>query len=252
VDNTVKITPQYIISPQDLWQYAECTDVTLGDVLTMIYNANIEYPYIAEMFGMGYIDAFYEELIRECPLEDRSDICYLELYWGSDFDMKKMTKEEAKAAKLILGRKPRYKEDYNTIEIGNLMQFGGVGFPEKEDKHSIPDKDGMIGYAIEMTPVYKIAHLPIKINKKFNAYPYPVEDKSELKCIIDPTVYTFFTSICWELTFMGHPADRDGVVDGLKKQIDEIKDGTIKTVPWEEAMKDFEDLIPEEDEKEID
>ena len=68
---------------------------------------------------------------------------------------------------------------------------------------------------------------------------------------IHPTLYTFITSIFWELTFLGHPEKRDEVMDGIQQDMEDIKSGKIELLPFDDLLESL-DLDDEDDESDDD
>lgn len=61
--------------------------------------------------------------------------------------------------------------------------------------------------------------------------------------IFDRSIYTLgdiFYGIIWELSFHGGPKDRIEKSAELKESVDKIRDGSAKTVSWEEMLKELE------------
>ena len=126
------------------------------------------------------------------------------------------------------------KDDINEISIGVDVHGWGKHHPSEDEKkvyNKVEDIPSHISYAIEFTPLYRLKHLPIKLNKKFEMRgpnklgmddPFVVEGNKEF------TVYEVFGAILSELSFCGHPEERDSqwedVVDDVKDCRDRMED----------------------------
>jgi hypothetical protein len=66
--------------------------------------------------------------------------------------------------------------------------------------------------------------------------------------IFEKSVYTLgdiLYGIIWELSFHGGPKQRDEKSEELKESVDKIRDGSAKTVSWEEILKELESDMEE-------
>lgn len=248
--SSVKLTPEYELCPYDLQWIVESVsdDFTLLDLFQIIHRAQQDCPQLPDMLGMGYFDAFYEEATREPKSDD--ELHYLELYWHIDYDAIKTKKKG--------GKRAIYRDCLIRGELTNLMGFQGIG------KHQCAFEDGCPngcpeddGYAIEMTPVNELVHLPIRVSPQVGMYkPWVRDDEPPLlstgfTLTIHPTLYTFITSIFWELTFLGHPEERDEVMGGIQQSMEDIKSGKIELLPFDDLLESL-DLDDEDDESDDD
>lgn len=242
--SSVELTPKYELCPSDLqWPVESVSeDFTLLDLFQIIHLAQQDCPQLPEMLGMAYFDAFYEEATREPKPDD--GLHYLELYWHIDYDTIK-TKEKG-------GKRAIYQDCAIRGDLPNLMGFHGIGEHqcafEGSCPNGCPEDDG---YAIEMTPVNELVHLPIRMNPEVGMYEPWIKDADPLSrtgftLTIHPTLYTFITSIFWELTFLGHPSNRDEQMEEIQQSMDDIKSGKVKLIPFDDLLDNLDD---DEDDK---
>lgn len=100
-----------------------------------------------------------------------------------------------------------YLELYHQIEVDEDTLYG----MDRPDFHAIgKDATGeIIAYTLSFLPVYKIAHLPVKLG------PVRLEDGTTHK-----TTYTLgkiLHGILWELSFYGPPENRDAKGEELRE-----------------------------------
>ncbi len=125
------------------------------------------------------------------------------------------------------------------------LDFYGVGPIEESQKHLYLPEDAnkMIHYGISYEPIQNIAWLPVKLNEEVVIY-----DRSDLNNLSeneDKLEYGFsllevLHAIYWDISFAGGPAENAELLADLKKTSEGIKNGTIKTVPFEDLFKDLE------------
>ena len=161
--SSVELTPEYELCPSDLqWPVESVSeDFTLFDLFRLIHHAQQDCPQLPDMLGMAYFDAFYEEATREPKPSD--GLHYLELYWHIDYDAIQTKKKG--------GKRAIYQDSPIRGDMPNLMGFHGIGEHqcafEGSCPNGCPETDR---YAIEMTPVNELVHLPIRMNPEVGMY----------------------------------------------------------------------------------
>lgn len=235
----IKITKEYCkngFAITDLQKQVSFIDgnVTLYDIFMLIYRANTILPNITSIIGMPRFDLFLNQISENVDEDFKTNISYLELYWHPEYDVK-ITKKTGKSTdqtgiSTLTDNDSNYWDDYKNIELSNLMGFHGIGVgcPGKTlDFHECDDDcPKYTGYAIELTPLNRLADLPIRISPIVD-FPQPyVEDdkkleKTKCKLTIYPTLWCFLTSILWELTFFGYTPN---LIKQKSEEIDKICD----------------------------
>lgn len=177
----------------NLWEEVVECDITLGNLLIGIWPA---YPVLSIALG-DYWSEFMLELEKPWA-ETYDDIEYLEVYWTTNaYDYKD----------------PKIENDF---EI--WPSFHGVGKvgsgPEREDKRE--------RWAIEMSPINKLANLPIRLNNGVTLYRN--YDNEEYLGKREFTLMNFLKGIFHELTFYGNPKQRDDMLRTLDERVEELKD----------------------------
>ena len=202
---------------------------TLGDFFELVEK---EKFLIETVFGchLGHfpLQPYLDDIKKVCPLDDRSDLDYLECYLAAEqFDYKLFYEENKDKECGIFGAPSKPDEDSkNEISIG--VGFHGWGTYEPIDGEVFNEEKPPThcGYAIEFTPLYKMKHLPIKLDKEFT-----MKDKNEMgsdsKNIVegemDFTVFEVFGEILSEISFSGSPKDRDEEWKGIQEDVDDMK-----------------------------
>lgn len=195
-------------APRFLWRETRVTsDTTLNDVFLLL-EKHIEIFDV--VIGNWCKDYVAEALSKSEP--DNS-LDYVELYWNFTVN--------------------EHWQDSNKTYFGGheFPQFGAIG------------KDGM-NYAIEMTPTYKLKHLPLKLRPNVDlfdegAYYRKKDYKNPEKYrqgfdVISYTLGDILYGIIWELSFFGDPKNRDNEVQKMNDSIARIESGEDETIPWEE------------------
>jgi len=240
MDN-VKITSKYKVKFCDLMKQVDLShEFTLRDVISCCVNSEIPEELLGIILHCDYIEDLYKEMNSKKFKKCDSNINCLCLSLG--------------------GSKHTYKNKTDT-SLG--WQFDGKGkkgeMPEdtkkifKDMKKKIR-KDWIQGYAIEFTPVYKLADYKIIIDDKITIEDLDVDAKHFIKNIdFKPsiTLIELLYAVFYELTFCGSPENRDKewkVIKGRSEKIKKaIDNGTIDkiTVPWEKVKADINKKIKE-------
>lgn len=128
---------------------------------------------------------------------------------------------------------PLHKSNLEYLEISRYFEdgstwdhFTGFGKPEKPE-----DGTELICYGIGFTPASEMVHLEVRLNPKCSIQKdYKEVDTTEAWY----SLLEVLDAVYWEISFYGNPEDRDQKGAELQEMVKEIKDGTAKTVPWEE------------------
>jgi hypothetical protein len=198
--------------------------VTLLDIFRIVDQYKALKMFIAQYSWCGAIDAFHaqaEEPDLSGEEEDPDEkMTHLEIYWHADYS--KFTKD------------PAY------IELS--PSFHGVG-PAlgKNAEHS---SDGIMRWAIDFSPMYKLADLPVKLDKTVEFFK-PKDYKVGRKPIVAGercfSLQDVLDAIYWEISFHGDPQDKREKLGELMERVDSIKDGTAKLIPADEIFKEDEE-----------
>ena len=195
-------------------------DITLSDVLLLL-NSNIEV--FEAVLGNWCSELVAEGLaIHAVVPEDKERIEYLELYWS-------FAQEEEEESEKI------------SFYGHNFPQFHGVGVLNEEDKfdkweNQIAKKGDRNCYAIEMTPIYKLSNIPLKLSGATTIYNEDLEEVSSLENV-QFTLGHILYGIVWELSFCGPPSSRDQMREELNEMVEEIHNGTAELIDIKELLK---------------
>ena len=138
-----------------------------------------------------------------------------------------------------------YKGERDITICYDIYGYGPLSEEEKEDwnKYTTLDGDGnpkppptCQRYGIEFSPMNELADLSIVIDNIFEIHEY----KNDFPIIFSSkpsfTLLEILDAVYWEISFCGSPADAKEMLDGLKKQVDEIEEGTAKTTPIDDLL----------------
>jgi len=234
MENKIKITKDYQLEYSDLMKEVDVSqEFTLRDILRSCYNGHTNLLTLSDVLRCPYIFDYWDEANSK-PFENNGEIDYLEVYWWG-------TKQTCEGVR----------------EDGNMWSFHGIGklgyVPDDVLKYGKLTKKEKKNYrqamAVEFSPMYTLADLPIRISKKIHITDYDVEPKSkkdiDKEIDFQPSIklIELLYAIFWELSFAGSPKQRDKKINSLKKQVDEIKKASKEgrldeiTIPHEQVKK---------------
>lgn len=185
-------------------------DFTLGDLFKYIErNKGIFNVVFSSQLGHYPLQVYLDEINKPGPEKD-DEIDFLEIQ--------------------------RCGEYWNEGDIELFIDFRGIN--EKED----------IGYAVEFTPLNKLKHLPLRLNKDFSISEMKIPpriimylvgllkkisiplgkwdtpfDRIFVKGKINFTVYELISSVLYEISFVGSPEERDAEWSMVKEDIEGMR-----------------------------
>ena len=193
---------------------------TLGDVIEACMNSNVTYSILCRILRCNHIEDYYKEMKSKKSNKKDSEVEYLELYLEATKD-----------------------NDGDSIGWG----FHGIGYKGKISKDirflakewdDKKKKEYRENYAIEFSPIYKLASLPIKIRPYIQVTDY--DDASVQEAIsITPsiTLIELLEAIFYELSWAGNPKQRDAQLKDLREKAKNIKKSN--SVSYEKVKKDL-------------
>jgi len=151
-------------------------------------------------------------------------------------------------------QKVEYLELYKSIYVSKdhcygvgRAEFHGIGHLLKKDERdkfgNVTGKKGnRIKYAIDLTPAYELARLPVLINKKMTIINDEPKSKNRRQTVAEYdgaefTLGEILYGIFWEMSFHGPPKSRDATLEGLKQQIKDIDEGKVKMISHKKALR---------------
>ena len=238
MENKIKISKDLKFGYEDLMSEVDISqELTLRNILISCDNSEIPIDVLSRILRCDYIEDLIMEMDNTSEkvvnYEEGMEIDYLEVYWWGTKDV------------------------YNGVrEDGNMWSLHGVGklgqIPKDVKKYIKLTKKEKINYrsamAVEFTPIYKLAHLPVKISKKLHITDYSVDfrkknPESDVDFQPSITLIELLYAIFYELSFCGSPKQRDERLNSILKQVDEIKKASDEgrldeiTVPYSEVKK---------------
>lgn len=195
-------------------------DVTLEDFFRLLEKNEDEYDLIFSSHLGGIPLRYYiEDINRDCPMDDREDLIYLELFWEAGyFDYKKFEKDNNSENFLCLEDKNEEDCLPENPEINISVGFHGWG-EWGYSNEQINNFHG--GIAIEFMPLRKIKHNLLKLNKTFkfinetDNYSVMAEGENQF------SVYDVIGAILYEISFAGYPEERDKKWKEIEAQVNE-------------------------------
>ncbi len=126
------------------------------------------------------------------------------------------------------------------------LQLHGIGHQLAEDLPEHHKKKGeRIEWSVALTPLRELLALPIRVNPEVRI----TEEDSAAKAWMneirrvqnsDVTLGQVIQGLLWELSFHGGPQEKQGVLEGLKRQVAEIDAGTAKLVSHDDVFSDLD------------
>lgn len=126
------------------------------------------------------------------------------------------------------------------------VDFSAMGKPNDDDMYKDLKPGELISYSLSLTSVNQIGSLPIKLKRQVQIYD---ERESLINAPVLAEVNRSFRlldilkGIFWELTFFGSEQDKVNKRNELNETVEGIRNGTIKTIPWEEVKASLKDKI---------
>jgi hypothetical protein len=208
-------------------------EITLEDLFDIVEE---DEEIINIIFGshLGHhpLRPFFDEIKRDCMMESQEDLDLIEFSWlVEQFDYKKFYekyKDKREQTEDIFGalKKPD-GDELNEISI--YVDIHGWGPVEsKEDEEYVAKDEPMdyTTYGIEFTPLYRMKHLPIRLNKEFLIRNDKYNDEREIivQGVKEFTVFEVFGTLFSEITFLGLPEERDEQWKSVTDSVEEYKE----------------------------
>jgi|CXWL01.1.fsa_nt_gi hypothetical protein len=194
-------------------------ETTLADIFSLLEAS----PLLQRIYRRDLVEELCAEA-RNGPEELLADATYegiefLELYqqWGLDTST-------------------------NEYSGAQHLQLHGIGRELAEDRPQEGKKKGeRIEWSVGLTPLRKLLSLPVRVNAEVRVTeedPAAKAHLSEIKRVrnADVSLGQVIDSLLWELSFHGGPQEQREVLEGLKRQLAEINDGTAQLVSHDDLF----------------
>lgn len=220
-------------------------EIAEGTTLKQIFEAVDRYRLlklvISQYSWCRQIDAFHaqaQEPNRFDP-DDTDPIDYLELYHHPEVHKATETKKHPGGL----------RERTITIDFETSVGFHGIGSAVGKEDDLACRKDGNIQYSVSYSPMWKLAELPVKLNKSFDVYePFDPNkhnrNKHPEKLLTATREYTLLEvldAIYWDISFMGGPDDNAEFLEHMNETVDQIKNGEVPMIPIEQVFTELKD-----------
>ncbi len=216
LDEVIHIDNEIII--EDLFSIIEKDE----DLINIVFGSHL---------GHFPIRPFIDEIHRDCIPESQEELKFIECSWvAGQFDyikFYKRFKDEKRPTGDIFGplRKPD-GDEINEINIYVDVHGWGKYEPQENEVYKEGEKPPTdTSFGIEFTPLYRLKHLPIKLNKNFIIREEKYDNKEHIvvKGEREFTVFEVFGAILSEITFAGLPEDRDEQWKNVNDNVEEYK-----------------------------
>ena len=192
-------------------------DVTLEDLFSLLEpDAEILQIVFSSHLGHHKIQPYFDEIKKRCLPENMSDMDCIELSWiVEQFNYAKFYEKSKKDWKDI--HVPTEEDKITSLTVA--IDVHGYG-----DDDENPERK--VSYGIEFTPLYKLKHLPIRLDREFVLLG-PNELGGEIKPVaegvMDFEVFGVIGEILSEVSFCGTPEQRDKEWDQITETVEESK-----------------------------
>jgi len=239
MEDTIKITKTLDIDFFDLMTPIDADhEFTLRDVLrAAVSSTHIPSVLMSQILQCYALDEFWQEMESQ-EFKDDGKIEYLELYWQGSIDTYKGERMDTPGWGFHgMGRAGEIPDDLRE----NCTE---------EEIKKMEDENWRQAYAIEMSPLHKLADYSVKIKGSI----WIENNEADFR---DPgvtvnlrpsiTLVEVLYGIMWELSFFGTPEKRDTQVESLHQTMDEFnkakEEGRLDEVmiPWEDVKKKLTD-----------
>jgi Putative addiction module component len=212
----------------DLLRAVEIADTfTLGDLCQAVRDCEeLDLKTFSAFLRCPLAPFLVECLQPPADTTPASDLSALCLRWRCEYDRPGDTRWPL-ATSLWL-------DVYGVGDTWEEYKPGGRCY--EEDK----DVSGSNTYGIELTPVYELRHLPLRIDPTMRIGCRAELEKDSLEIPAPPvTLLQLIHALFWELSFFGTPEQRDAMQAELEERVRRVKAGEEKLIPWEEVRERF-------------
>lgn len=229
-EEKIRLTPGYTLRRVDLMREVEIADpFTLGDLCLMIRDCQeLDLETLSALLRCPLAPFIAEcQRPRDPTASSASDLSAIRLRWRCEYDRPDETRWPPSTALWL-----------EVDGLGDTWEDCQPGGPWYE-----PGKDysKYNSYALEMTPLYELRHLPLRIDPVMVIACTDDPEKEPLE-IPAPgvTLLQLIHALFWEFSFFGTPAERETKRAELKEQVRRINAGEEELIPWEDVRKEGE------------
>jgi hypothetical protein len=226
---TLRLIPGYRLRIVDLLREIEIVDdFTLVELcLTIRDSDEIDLDTLSALIHCR-LAPFIEECLRpSSPPQCSLTLSAIQVAWQCEYDQPGETRWSPTTTLRL--------DVYGVGEIWKDHQPGGQWYEKGKDVSRCNT------YAIELTPLYELRHLPIKIDPTMRIACSDDPEKTPLE-IPAPrvTLLQLLYALFWEFSFFGTPTQRDAQTAELEETMRQIESGEARMIPWEEVKGELE------------
>lgn len=213
-------------------------EIAEGTTLKQIFDVVDKYKFlklvISQYSWCRQIDEFHAQASEPHEIDPTSSkLDYLEIYHHPEVHQFTEKKKHPGGN----------RERITTIDFDTSVSFHGIGDADSNFQSHV----GKIAYSISYSPMWELADLPVKLNKKFDVYePFDAnkhnrENRQQklLTATREFSLLEVLDAIYWDISFMGGPAENADFIEGMKDTMDQIKNGEVPMIPLEQVFKDL-------------
>ena len=226
-EKKLQLHPGHHLQVADLMVEVELAeDFTLGDLCQMVRDCDdIDLETLSALLQCP-LALFINECLQPCAHDDKSALHYIRLSWGCEYDAVTETRWPPSTHLWL---------DVDGIgDIWDDHKPGGQFYEEGKDYTHCNR------YAIEMTPLYQLRHLPLRLNPVMTIRRSLTQDTTDEPLEIPApgvTVLQLLYAVFWELSFFGTPEERDATHEELRESVRRIDAGEAELIPFDEIVR---------------
>ena len=228
-------------------------NLTLRDFFALLEDDEKMIEIVFEShLGHYPIHPFFDEVKHDCVPDGKEEMEYIQCSWVSDqfdyhlfYDKHKDDNKDEEGVISIFGM-PLHEpteEDENEVSIYVDVHGWGSYDPEEDEDY---DEDypapSHISYAIEFTPLNRLAHIPIRLNTSIE-----IRGRNEMgdedpivEGRMEFSVFDAVGAILSEISFCGLPEHRDQRWQDIVDSVDEAK----QREKYRDEFEEIEDYEP--------
>jgi hypothetical protein len=229
-EEKVRLALGYKLRVADLLREVEVADhFTLGDLCAIIQDCEEMDLKTLSALIRCLLAPFLAECFQPCDTtpELESHLSCIRLCWRCEYDRPTETRWPPSTSLWL--------EVDGIGDTWEEYKAGGQWYePGKDYSHCNQ-------YALEMTPLCELRHLPLRIDPTMVITCTTETGKEPLE-IPAPgvTLLQLLHALFWEFSFFGTPKERDAQRAALKEQVRRIDAGEEELIPWEDVWKELE------------
>jgi hypothetical protein len=225
---TLRLTPGYRLRMVDLMREIEIAeDFTLAELCLAIRDSDeIDLDTLSALIHCQLAPFIEECLHPGVSIRPSPSVSAIHVAWRCEYDHPEETRWPPTTTLRL--------DVYGVGEIWKDHLPGGQWYEAGKDVSHCNT------YAIELTPLNELRHLPITIDPTMCVACSDDPGRTPLE-IPAPrvTLLQLLYALFWEFSFFGTPAKRDMQMAELKETVRQIESGEVQTIPWDQVKEEL-------------